>query len=253
MKHFFLLAAAAVSTPAFAQEAPAPQTAEAAPAAETAPTPDAERMAAAKAVVEHLFPAGSYARVMNETLEKVVRAAVAKERDRQLSEIAVMGWLTDEQFQQLSDENIEAMIAIIDPASNKRMNAVRQAMAAELANAMSQIEPDIREGLILTYAQRFTPEQLIEINNFFSTPAGSQYAHESLPIFMAPEVMGQMTSKISKVGDQLPAMFEAVSMAVAGMPKHKFYAKLTKAERKRMAALMGLSEAELARRNKPLK
>lgn len=253
MKYFFLLAAAAVSTPAFAQEAPAPQTANAAPAVEAAPVPDAERMAAAKAVVEHLFPAGTYAKVMNETLEKVVRATVSVTRDKQLSEIAVMGWITDDQFKQLSDENINKMIAIIDPVSDKRMEAVRQAMRAELAKAMGELEPEIREGLTLTYAERFTPAQLAEIKGFFSTPTGSQYASESLSIFMAPEVMSRMTSKMSKIGEKIPAMMEVASQASDTLPKHRLYAKLTKTERKRMAALMGLSEAELARRNKPVK
>lgn len=259
MKHFFLLAAAAVSTPAFAQDTSAPQTSDAAlasvaaPSPEAAPGPDAARMTAAQAVVEHLFPNGTYAKVMDVTLEKVVRATVSTTRDRQLSEIAVMGWLTDDQFKQLSDENIEQMIAIIDPVSDKRMNTVRQVMKDELVKAMGQAEPDIREGLTLTYARRFTPEQLAEIKGFFSTPTGSAYATQSLEIFMAPEVMDRMMAMMNKVGERIPAMMETASDATASLPKHRLYAKLSKAERKRMAALMGLSEAELARRNKPVK
>lgn len=247
MKHIFLLAAAAVSSPAFAQDAPAPQTTEAAPAV------DAELINAAKAVVERLFPNGAYARVMSDTLEKVVRATVSTTRDKQIAELAVMGWLTDDQFKQLSDENIAEMVAIIDPISDKRMALAKQIMTSELGKAMGQLEPQVRQAIILAYARRFTPDQLADIANFFSTPTGSVYASESIPLILGPEVMDPMMSLMPKVGEQIPAMMQEVETATAKLPRTKPFAKLSKAERKRLATLMGMTEAELARRNKPLK
>ncbi len=253
MKHFLLLAAAAVSTPAFAQTEPAPQTEPALQTVEAAPEFDPQHLVAANAVAEKLFPAGTYARTMNDTVERVIRASVSSTRDSQLSELAVMGWLTNEQFSQLSAEAIKEMIGIIDPVSDKRMAMIRQAMSDELTKAMIEAEPEIREGIALSYARRFTPQQLAEINAFLGTPTGSLYAAESLPITTGSEVMGRMMKKMSKLGENIPAMMKTASLAPAKLPKVKLYARLNKAERKRMAELMGLTEAELAERNKPLK
>ena len=110
---------------------------------------------------------------MNDTVERVIRASVSSTRDSQLSELAVMGWLTNEQFSQLSAEAIKEMIGIIDPVSDKRMAMIRQAMSDELTKAMIEAEPEIREGIALSYARRFTPQQLAEINAFLGTPTGS--------------------------------------------------------------------------------
>ena len=243
MKHFLLLAAASLSSPVLAQEAPAPQPGIA------ASVPDQSRMAAAQAVVDKLFPNGTYARIMNGTMDTVMRGAMASVGEMPLKDLAGIGGIPEEQLKQMGDGKLKEMLAILDPAFDQRMDASMRAMMPELTKLMTQFEPGIREGLTVAYARRFTPEQLTEMSRFFSTPTGTLYASESMVIFMDPEVVNRMMGMMPEMAKQMPAMVGTVERAIASLPKPKSFEDLTKAERARLAALLGVSETDLIQRN----
>lgn len=247
MKHVLLLAAAVLSTPVMAQEAPAPQTAAATPAADPA------RVAAAQTVVDQLFPTGTYARIMNGTMDTVMKSAMASVGDLPLKDLAGIGGVPEEQLKQMGDGKLKEMLAILDPAFDQRMDATMRAMMPELTKLMTQFEPGIREGLTMAYARRFTPEQLAEMGRFFATPTGAVYASESMVIFMDPEVVNRMMGMMPEIAKQMPSIMGTVEQAMSQLPKPKSYDDLTKAERSRLAALMGVSEVELMKRNKTSK
>ncbi|GAA4767476.1 DUF2059 domain-containing protein [Novosphingobium ginsenosidimutans] len=244
MKHLLLIAAVTLSSPVLAQEAPAPQPGVEAPAAEPA------RLAAAQAVVDKLFPTGTYARIMNGTMDTVMKGAMASVGELPLKDLAGIGGVPEEQLKQMGDGKLKEMLAILDPAFDQRMAASMRAMMPELTKLMTQFEPGIREGLTAAYARRYTPEQLAEMGQFFSTPTGSLYASESMVIFMDPEVVNRMMGMIPEMTKQMPTVMGSVERAIASLPKPKSLEDLTKTERTRLAALLGVSEAELIKRNK---
>ncbi|KAJ8137796.1 hypothetical protein OY671_008990, partial [Metschnikowia pulcherrima] len=57
---------------AIAQESPAPATS----ASPASPPVDPARLQAATATVDHIFPAGTYAKIMNGTMDTIVRQSV---------------------------------------------------------------------------------------------------------------------------------------------------------------------------------
>lgn len=244
MKHLLLLAAAALSSPALAQEAPTAQAGAVAPAADPA------RVAAAQAVVDQLFPSGTYARIMNGTMDTIMKSAMASVGDLPLKDLAGIGGVPEEQLKQMGDGKLKEMLAILDPAFDQRMEATMRAMMPELTRLMTQFEPGIREGLTMAYARRFTPDQLTEMGRFFSTPTGALYASESMVIFMDPEVMNRMMAMMPEMAKQMPAVMGTVEQAISSLPKPRTFEDLTKAERTRLASLLGISEAELMKRNK---
>jgi hypothetical protein len=248
MKRHLLLAAALVSTPALAQEAASPP-----PAAATATPIDAERVPEAQKVVDHIFPAGTYTRIMNGTMDSVMKSVMAGMGDLPMKDIGRIAGLPDDQLKDMGEGTLKEMMSIIDPAFNKRMEAMTGVMMVEMTKLMNQFEPGVREGLTSAYARRFSKQQLADLNQFFATPTGSLYASESMMLFMDPEVMNRMMAMMPEMTRQMPAMMGAVEKALAEYPKPKTYADLTKPERARLAKLLGISEAELASRNKASK
>jgi hypothetical protein len=86
------------------------------------------------------------------------------------------------------------------------------------------------------------------LNRFFATPTGSEYASNSMTLFMDPAVMGRMQALLPQIMRQMPAMIQKMTAATANLPKPRRYSDLTAAERAQLARLLGLSEADLAGR-----
>jgi hypothetical protein len=61
-------------------------------------------------------------------------------------------------------------------AFRQRTDLSMTVMRDEMTTMMTQFEPDMRAGLAEAYARRFSAAQLDEMNRFFATPTGSEYA-----------------------------------------------------------------------------
>lgn len=243
MKYCLLLAAALIATPAAAQDVTAP----AAPA--VAPI-DPLRLDAAHAVIDQIFPTGTYARLMDKTLDTVMGTVMDSVGKLPMRDLARIGGLSETETAELDDTSLKEMMAIMDPVFDRRMQLITTTMMGQMTQLVTKFEPGIRDGLTAAYARRFTPQQLNELHRFFATPTGAIYASESMLLFMDPEVMARMQEMMPEMMKEMPAIMAAVETEMAALPKPRTYADLTKAERGKLAQLLGISEAELAKRQK---
>lgn len=226
-----LLCAAA---PAVAAE-PAPSAAAAAPA-------DPARLAAARQTVDYIFPLGTYARLMNGTMDKMMDSIMDSTMQMPVKDIAgITGVDTDK----LGSASLAEIMAIYDPAYKERMRVSTRTMMAEMATLMTEFEPEIRDGLATAYAIRFDTGQLRDLNTFFATPTGKAYAAESYMIMMSPEVMTKMQAFMPKFMQMMPAIVEKVKAATAQMPPPRHYGDLSDAEKGKLAKVLGISRKEL--------
>lgn len=190
MKPLFILLAAIVSAPALAQ-APA-----ASPAAATLQTSvDPQRLAAARVVVDAIWPIGTYARIM------------------QRSTGAMMNMMAGNAFGLPLDEARKK-----DPYFDERLKLTMDTLMGEMAKIMSRFEPDIREGVAEAYAAKFNVEQLDELGRFFATPTGKAYANESMMLMTDPAIMKRMQAFIPEMMKDMPAIMEKVKAATAHLP-----------------------------------
>ncbi|WP_313434069.1 DUF2059 domain-containing protein [Novosphingobium sp.] len=244
MRFVFLAATAAAivsATPSLAAE-PVP----AAPAS-AAPVTDPARIAAARQTVDYVFPLGTYARLMNGTLDKMMDSIMDSTMKLPLKQLAGLSGVNTEK---LGEASMEEIMQIYDPAFKQRMQISTRTMMNEMIPLMTQVEPDIREGLTQAYAGRYTTAQLGELNAFFATPTGKAYAADSYLVMMAPEVMAKMQGFVPKLMEQMPAIAEKVKAASATLPAPRAYADLSKSEKARLAKLLGVSEAQLEKEEK---
>lgn len=243
MKHCLLLAAALLATPAVAADSQ-PST----PAPHVASDPAQAR--AARAVVDQIFPAGTYARIMDKSMDAVMGSVLGSLDQMLLRDLSRIGGASEEELRQLGDGSLKQMMEITDPAYRQRIERATRVMTEQMSASMTRFEPGIRDGLAQAYARRFSAAQLGDLNTFFNTPTGKIYAAESMMLFLDPEVMNRMQAMMPELMKEMPAMIAAMEQATADLPKPRTYADLVKDERARLAQLMGISEAELAKRQK---
>ena len=212
MKLFVLIAGAA-ATPALAQPPAA-----AAPAA--APAPDAERIALARVTANALWPQGTYARMLNGSIDQMIDSMWASMMDVKMGDLLPPGTIPPKDAAE-AKLSIREMMAKSDPHFQERMRITNHVMMEEMAPIMTRIEPDLREGLAQAYASKFSADQLRAFNRFFETPAGHAYASEAMLTMMDPRVMSSVTKAMPELMRRMPQIFEKVEKATAHLPLPK--------------------------------
>lgn len=224
-----------------------------APAMATEPTVDTPsvapadpaRLAAARQTVDYVFPPGTYARVMNGTMDRIMDTMMDSMVRMPVKSFAGMTGLDTSK---LGSGTLAEIMQIYDPAYKQRMQITTRTMMGDMIGMMTQFEPDIREGLAQAYAAKFEAKQLAEMNAFFATPTGKAYAADSYVIMMSPQVMERMQAFMPKMMQQMPAMVEKVKAATANLPAPRKYSELSEAEKGQLARLLGISRTDLDKR-----
>ncbi|EIZ78877.1 hypothetical protein WSK_2420 [Novosphingobium sp. Rr 2-17] len=221
-------------------------------AAPGAPTPDAPtpaatpadpaRLAAARRTVDYVFPLGTYARLMNGTMDKMMDSLMDSMMDMPVKDLAGIGGVDTPN---LGAATTAQIMEIYDPAYRERLHLATRTMMAEMSTMMTQFEPDIRDGLAGAYAARFDARQLADLNAFFATPTGKIYAADSYLIMMSPEVMTKMQKFTPQLMQQIPGIVEKVKAATASLPPMRKYSDLSEAEKVKMAKILGIERSAL--------
>lgn len=166
-----------------------------------APLPPVElaRLAAARPVIDRIWPVGSYARMLQASLNGLGVAAASAVNTAIANDPAARAELA----KSLPDDRRTPAERAADDRS--RRDAMRAA-SDEMQAALVKVEPTLREGLATAYARRFTVAELGELQRFFATPVGRRYAAESLMIMSSPDVMNATVSATTAVfGGLTPA------------------------------------------------
>lgn len=198
------------------------------------------RLPQAEAVVARIFPPGTYARMMDETMEPMMEAIMGSMQRVPLAQLAAIGGLDESDVAEMGDARLGEVLAILDPAHEQR-NAIFAQVTSEMVGALMQrIEPSYRAGLARAYAVRFERSDLVELDRFFQTPTGGRYAAESMLIFADPQVMSAMNEVMPAVLEMMPAMIENLQERSAQLPEPRRLFDLTDDEIERLSRLLGV-------------
>jgi len=229
-------ASAALAQPAVQVTASSPPPADS--AATGAPI-DPARLEAAKQTVQYIFPAGTYGRIMDRSLQGMVKPMMDSVGKIPLSDLAAIAGVDQKQLATKPGATLDELMAIIDPAFKERTAATMPAMFNAMKDIFTEFEPVMQASLARAYARRFDERQLADLNTFFSTPTGSIYAANSMVIFTDPGVLNSMQAFVPVMMKRMPEIMKQVQAELARFPPRKSYKDLTPAERKRIAALLG--------------
>jgi hypothetical protein len=208
-------------------------------AATAAPVVDSARTTAAQAVVDKVFPAGTYRKMMTGTMDKMMGSMSDQMLNIPVSDLARLGGFPEEKLKSIKPATLKQMMLIIDPSFQKRMDAMVPVMMGMMVDMMDKMEPDVRAGVVETYANHFTTPQLIELDRFFSTPTGNAYAAQSMLVYTDPAVMERMQKMTPRIVAMMPDMIKKMQAATAAFPPIPKDNKLTKEQRDKLNALLG--------------
>ena len=208
------------------------------------------RLPAAQAVVGTMMPDGFYGTMMGEMVDKMVRPMMSMFSSPEFVLAARLD-LDEEAVGRLTEEEQAEISAMLDPALDRRVDAIIDVMTGKMGGMFAVMEEPVREGLSKAYAVRFDDRQLADIAAFFATPTGSVYARESMALFSDPQVMQASMKALPTMMSGFGNMETAMAQAMADLPQERAYADLTPAQRQRMSELLGVDQDELSSVIKP--
>ncbi|EZP73658.1 putative uncharacterized protein precursor [Sphingomonas paucimobilis] len=210
-----------------------------------APAADPARVAAARPVVDKIFPAGTYRRMMDGTMSKMMDSMMDGVMKMPIAQLARIGGVPQDRLASLDETSMEQISAIVDPNFRQRTKLGMDAMMASMADMMDGFEPKVRDALTRAYARKFDGRQLSELAAFFNTPTGGLYARESMMMFMDPEIMGEMQALMPEMMQKMPDMAARAEAAAKSLPPPRKIADLSPDERGKLAKLLGVKASDL--------
>ena len=204
------------------------------------------RVPMAKSVVLKLFPEGTYAKMMNETMKPMMEGmmgSIASSPSLMLLELTGM---SPAQLEQVDDANLQQALSILDPSSAERNAEIADVTLSLISDVMEKVEPSYRAGLTRAYAVRFTQEELADLNAYFATSVGKKYAAESFLIYSDPQVMASMNDMVPAMMEMMPAMMGTITQITEKYPSGRTFSALSPEEQDQLAILLGTTLEDLA-------
>lgn len=205
LRVFLLSLGLLIASPGLAQTAPK----DAAQGVEIDPA----RLKAATPVVEKLWPLGTYRRIMDGTMSKMMDMMFETTFGMKASDI------DPQRDPKKDDQSLGQLAAEADPHFRERTRIGMDVMMREILPLMEKVEPSVRMNLARVYARDFTVTQLGEIDRFLGTPTGQAYGKQWMMSFSDPEMMKSMQSFAPELIKAMPKIIKKVETATAHLPK----------------------------------
>jgi hypothetical protein len=196
----------------------AAQQAEAAAAAPADEPVDPARLAAARPVVEKLWPTGTYRRMMDGAMTGMMQQMMDKMFDMPASDFARMGGASDSAVEATEGKSLGELASMADPHIRERTRIATDVMFKEMIPLVERLEPGIRDSLGRIYARKYSAEQLAELDRFFSTPTGQTFAADFMITFVDPELVSQMQAFVPELMGAMPGILARIEAATAHLP-----------------------------------
>ena len=205
------------------------------------------RLPLSREIVGTMMPDGFYADMMEKIMGETFGGIMSMFGGESAGGMVLASRLDVEAdtLDELGEAERAELAAMLDPAYDRRMDAISGAMSEAMGTAFAQLEPPMRDGLSRAYAVRFDESQLRDIATFFATPTGQLYATESMALFADPQVMSATMSAMPAMMGSFGDMEASMKAAMDALPKERGWDDLSAAERRRMAQLLNLSVGEL--------
>lgn len=186
--------------------------------AEAAAAIDPARLAAARPVVEKLWPLGTYRRMMDGAITGMMQQMMDKMFDMPASDFAKIGGASEAAAAATDGKSLGELAGSADPHFRERTRIATDVMFREMIPLVEKLEPGIRDSLTRVYARKYSAEQLADLDRFFSTPTGQAFAGDFMLTFVDPELTSQMQAFVPELVAGMPAIVAKIEAATAHLP-----------------------------------
>ncbi|MFZ9394716.1 MAG: DUF2059 domain-containing protein [Erythrobacter sp.] len=202
------------------------------------------RLPQATRIIDKMIPPGTMGEMMGSLFDgmmapimEMANSAPRGEVARQLGQPAEALDMSDQQLAEAAD--------ILDPVRGERNARVSQVMPRLMRGLMEVMEPSMRKAMTEVYAVHFSPRELADIEAFFSTESGLSFARKSFSMSADPRILAGTMEAMPAMMESFAGMEKQIADATADLPPERSYAQLSAADRARLSALTGMSQAEL--------
>jgi Uncharacterized protein conserved in bacteria (DUF2059) len=206
---YLAILALGIATPALAQQSPSTVVENAA---------DPARIAAAKPVIDKLWPIGTYRRMMDGSMSKIMDSMMESMMGMKASDIIGPMDKSGKASEDAGTKSMGELAMKADPNFRERTRLMMDAMMSGMIPIMEKIEPQVRENLTKIYARRFSAAELADMGTFFQTPSGKAYAEQSMLVFMDPEMIQGMQAFVPELMKSMPDIMKKAEAATKHLP-----------------------------------
>jgi hypothetical protein len=178
----------------------------------------AAQQSLARAVVEQVWPLGTYRRMMTGSLSKMVDGMMDSMIDMPAADIARAVDPSGKAAEAAGSDSIGQIAAKADPHFRERTKITMNVMMAEMTPILERLEPRVRQSLVTIYARSFSVQELTDMQAFFATPSGKAYAEKSMLLMVEPEIMQGMQAFTPELLQAMPAIMKKIESATAHLP-----------------------------------
>ena len=191
------------------------------------------------------MPEGIYEKILGPLFQQMLRPMTEQMTNIPVRDLARAAGVSADKVEALGNGKLNEVMAIVDPAFRQRMDLTMSTMFGEMGPLLSQFEPEIREGMAAAYANQYSAGELDAINAFLTTPTGAKFGGGFMTLATDPNYLSKMQAMMPRIMEAMPAIIKKVGDAVATLPKPRTYAQLSKAERTKLAELLGVDPKTL--------
>jgi hypothetical protein len=155
-------------------------------------------------------------------------------------QLGINRWAID-----LEGDDLEKVAGMLDPAWRERQQREKEAMPALMAEVMKAVEPTMREAMAELYAIYFDDKELADIDAFFSTPSGANYARKSFSMANDPRLAASMMSAMPAMMGLITGMEARLEEATADLPAKRKFEDLPASQQIQLAKMFGKDIAEM--------
>lgn len=204
------------------------------------------RLPLAKKMSAAVMPEGTMGEMMQQTIEPMMSAMMMMATGETRTELAKLTGIAEEELAELSDEDAQAALDVLDPLQKERTNEMGNIVLNMISNMFDAMEPAYSEAIARVFAIRFDEAEMEQLLVFFDTPLGGKFALESFRLQYDPQMLGVMEAMGPAMGEIIPEMMEEMAAFEADYPKGRRFPELSEAEKEQVSGLLdkGVSELE---------
>ena len=203
-----------------------------------------ERLPLAETIVGKILPDGAMAEMIGPMFDgllgPLMNMSATPDTNAVAAELGIDGYGIE-----MSDFEVKEALAILDPAWQERKDAEAEIFPKMMAQVMTAMEPGMRRAMSELYAIHFTSQELSDIDAFFSTESGANYARKSYSMAADPRIVAVSMESLPAIMASAMTMEQQMAEATADLPAKRSFAELGKKERMRIAELTGYSVEEI--------
>lgn len=202
------------------------------------------RLPQAQRIIDRMIPEGTMAELMGSMYEQLLSPMMQASGSPATGTVTTATGLNTFDLD-LTPEQTEELATLFDPAWAERQKREMAMFPGIMAQIMNAMEPGMRKAMAELYAINFNPQELADIEAFFLTETGTNYARKSFTMSSDPRIISATMEAMPTMMGAIGTMEQTMVDATADLPAKRSFSELSPAEKSKVAQMTGYSVEDI--------